>query len=140
MFAACSLLACLATAAWPAAAANPADNPKYYQRDPHEVVVTDIAAWSNPTKEVFRKHHLKLTKVQLMWNRKFPVFHVADFGADPGSGAADSFFAPLLSDLLKANGGAALKIVEDSTHDGFVVAYDPKTRAIFREMVQDEKP
>lgn len=119
---------------------NLADNPDFYKKDPNETVITDIAGWSHPAKAVFEKYHLTLTKVELLWNRKFPVFHVSDFGADPGAGPAASFFTSLEMDLLKANGGNAFKIVEDNAHDGFVVAYDRQQRRIAREMVQEESP
>ena len=89
---------------------------------------------------MFEANHLKLTKVELMWDKKFPVFHVKSFGADPGAGPAHSFFAPLEADLVKANGGNAFKMVEDEGNDGFVVYYDRKKREIHEELVQQEAP
>ena len=129
-------------AALPAVAqtvARGVDNPKYYTRDPNETVITDIGSWSHPTKDVFEKNHLALTKVELMWNKTFPVFHVKSFGADPGAGPAHAFFVPLEADLIKANGGNAFKMVEDEGADGFVVYYDRTKRAIHEQMVQGEQ-
>ena len=128
------LAACLVAAA----PVNLADNPNFYVKDPREIVITDIATWSHPTKQVFEKHHLKLTKVELMWNRTFPVFHVATFDADPGAEPADTSLSALVLDLLEANGKNAFKLVEDDAHDGFVVAFDRKTHRVYREMVQGE--
>ena len=136
----CTALAAALAGSASAAAPNPADDPRFYRRDPHETVISSISAWAHPTKQVFAKHHLKLVKVELMLNGKFPVFHVADFGADPAAGPTGAFFSPILFDLLRANGYNALKIVEDSAHDGFVVAYDRKTRSLFEQLVQGEKP
>ena len=120
-------------------ATSAVDNPKYYTRDPNETVITDIGSWSHPTKDVFEKSHLALTKVELMWDKKFPVFHVKSFGADPSAGPAHAFFVPLEVDLIKANGGNAFKMVEDEGGDGFVVYYDRKTRAIHEALVQGEQ-
>ncbi len=117
-----------------------ADKPEFYKRDPQATVITDIATWSHPTKDVFNKYHLRLTKVELMWNKTFPVFHVTDFGADPGAGPSSPYFTSLEMDLLKANGYNAFKIVEDNVHDGFVVAFDRRKRFLDRELVQGEDP
>ena len=119
------------------AAKGSVDDPRYYERDPDETVITDIKAWSHPVKAVFARHRLQLTKVELMWGKTFPVFHVKDFGADP-AGLTDAFFAPLELDLAEANGGWAYKVVEDSYNDGFVVTYDARTRTIHEQLVQHE--
>ncbi len=134
------VLAALSAAAAPTSTTRAVDDPRYYTRDPDETVITDLASWSHPTKAVFEAHHLVLTKVELMWNKKFPVFHVRSFGADPNAGPAHPFFASLEMDLVHANGGNAFKMVEDEGHDGFVVSYDRKKREISEELVQQESP
>ncbi len=113
---------------------------KYFTRDPNEVVITDIAGWSHPAKTVLQKHKLTLTKVELEWDKKFPVFHVATFGADPTSHAADPSFLPLLQELLTANAKWPYKLVSDDEHDGFLVLWDAKKKAIRKEVLQDEDP
>src|SRR5579859_2631402 len=85
----------LAGGAAPAAHDGDLD-PKYFTHDKDETVITDIAGWTHPVKAVFQKYKLTLTKVELEWDKKFPVFHVASFGADPTSHAADPSFLPLL--------------------------------------------
>ncbi len=135
-----SLVLLTAMAGATPAVSGPVDNPDYYKRDPDETVITDIKAWSHPVKAVFARYKLQLTKVELMWGKTFAVFHVKDFGADPGSDLTDSFFAPLELDLAEANGGWPYKMVEDSYNDGFVVAYDPKTHTIHEQLVQHEAP
>ncbi|MBE7213176.1 MAG: hypothetical protein INR65_19355 [Gluconacetobacter diazotrophicus] len=122
----------------PAPAANLADDPRYHRKDPNETVITDIAAWSHPTKAVFARHHLELGKVELMWDRTFPVFHVATLGADPATGPGGRSLTALELELLRANGFHAYKLVEDDHHDGVVIAYDQRTRTVDREVVQDE--
>ncbi len=111
---------------------------RYTTKDPNEVVVTDIESWHHPVKKVFRDHNLKLTKVELMWNKEFPVFHVATLEGDPVEGASDAYFHPILEDILEANGRWSYKIVSDDYRDGFLVLYDAKTHTMLRQPVEDE--
>ncbi|WP_448955263.1 hypothetical protein [Labrys neptuniae] len=84
-------------------------------------VITDIAGWHHPTKSVFAKHHLELTRVVITQNGKFPIFHVKFFPASPLLAINDPFFRPLEIDALLANGKWPLRIVSDN---GFRCAID----------------
>ena len=84
-------------------------------------IITDIAAWHHPAKQVLKKYKLDLVEVDLRDHRRYPVFHVVSWPYDPTSSATGDFFTPLLYDLLQANGGWPYKIVADDEKTGFEV-------------------
>jgi len=76
-----------------------------------EVVITDIANWKHPTKNVFEKHGIKLTKVVLQQNGVYPVFYAAMPG-DPMLVRNDKDNIAFLLELGKANGWWDFTLVE----------------------------
>ena len=100
---------------------------RFSKTDHSATEITNIAAWKHPAKTGFTRYGLHQTKVELMWSRKFPVFHIAQWtGGDPTNYAAHTspdaaFFTPLPADLLTANARWPYRIIADDTRTGFVV-------------------
>lgn len=61
-------------------------------------VITDIAKWNHPTKEVFEKYGYNLTKIEFTQNNTYPIFYV--------NSDLDYVFSnePFLEELAKNNG------------------------------------
>ena len=45
-------------------------------------VITDMAEWKHPVKDVFIKYKVKISKVELYNNNTYPIFYVS-FPYDP---------------------------------------------------------
>ena len=86
----------------------------------------DLSSWHHPTRLVFEKKGLSLTRVQLCNNGKLPVFF-AEVPYDP-MGASGSFFNPLYAELRDANGGWPFAIV--ATSDNTIIFAGGKGRNI----------
>jgi len=65
-------------------------------------VITDIAAWKHPVKEVLIKNKVKITKLKLLDNKKYPVFYVK-LPYDPQSSETNAYFYQLYAEILEAN-------------------------------------
>ncbi|NLR74893.1 MULTISPECIES: hypothetical protein [Leeia] len=68
-----------------------------------------LQGWKHPVKGVFEHNRVKLYRVQLCNERKYPVFYV-DVPYDP-QGQTGDYFWPLYESLRKANGGWPLSLV-----------------------------
>ncbi|MDH5218645.1 MAG: hypothetical protein OEX19_13170 [Gammaproteobacteria bacterium] len=69
---------------------------------PAEEIITDIVAWKHPVKEVLKTNKIKITKVKLLHNKKYPVFYV-ELPYDPQSSETTSYFYQLYAEILEAN-------------------------------------
>lgn len=104
--------------------------------DPNPAVIADLVGWTHPAKAVLKKHRLTVTKVELLRDRKYPVFHVASWPYDPRSSQASSYFNPLLYDLAMANGKWAYRIEDDAERIGYAVSWDEKTKTLDTRLVE----
>ena len=71
-------------------------------KSPEGEVITDIAAWKHPVKEILINNKVKLTKILLLDNKKYPVFYVK-LPYDPQSSETNSYFYQLYAEILEAN-------------------------------------
>jgi len=70
---------------------------------PAEEIITDIVAWEHPVKEVLKTNKIKITKVKLLHNKKYPVFYV-NLTYDPQSTETSAYYYQLYAEILEANG------------------------------------
>ena len=100
------------------------------------VVIDDIANWRHPTKDVLSKWKIKLTKVELLNHRVYPVFYLDDFPFDPimGWGNAKEM-SRLEAELFSANGkhDYALELKHDNLRVN--VTYNRATRTLEEEII-----
>jgi hypothetical protein len=100
------------------------------------VVIDDIANWRRPTKDVLSKWKIKLTKVELLNHRVYPVFYLDDFPFDPimGWGNAKDL-SRLEAELFSANGkhDYALELKRDNLRVN--VTYNRATRTLEEEII-----
>lgn len=68
-------------------------------------VITDIAKWNHPTKEVFKKYGFRVTKIEFTHNNTYPIFYVKD---NPYCDMGDDIF---LEELANKNGYWDFKII-----------------------------
>jgi hypothetical protein len=100
------------------------------------VVIDDVASWSHPTKDVFVRWKIKLTKVELLNHRLYPVFHVEGFPFDPMMGWENARdMARLESELFVANGRHDYALEDEGDHIGVIVSYDPAKRTLTEAIV-----
>ncbi len=100
------------------------------------VVIDDVAGWRHPTKDVFAKWKIKLTKVELRNHRLYPVFYLTGFPFNPMMGWENARqMARLEAELLVANGKHDYAMEDESDHIGVIVTYDPAKRALTEAIV-----
>ncbi|CAN3989787.1 hypothetical protein [Methylocystis bryophila] len=100
------------------------------------VTVDDIANWRHPTKDVFSKWKIKLTKVDLLNHRVYPVFYVDGLPFDPMMGYENAKqMSRLEAELFAANGkhDYALELKQDNIRVN--VTYNPATRTLEEEII-----
>jgi len=83
-------------------------------QDNDVVVISDLRSWHHPAKAVFTKYSVRLKKVELLHDRKCPVFY-ADFPWDPQTSPKSNAhrLSKFESDLLLANGKNDCAIQDD---------------------------
>lgn len=96
-------------------------------------VISDIAHWRHPVKDVFAKYRLTLQLVTL--EGRHATFRVA-FPFDPQTQPNAAMVDALCADLLRANGGWGYSL--ESLQDG--VAFDVSWNRRTRTMQLDSRP
>ncbi len=100
------------------------------------VVIDDIGNWRHPTKDVFSKWKIKLTKVDLLNHRVYPVFYVDGLPFDPMMGRQNAKdMGRLEAELFAANGkhDYALELKQDNIRVN--VSYNRATRTLEEEII-----
>ena len=87
--------------------------------------ITDIAAWKHPTKAVFSKYGVTLTKVTLI--DKHPIFS-AQFPFDPQTSPNARRLERMCIELLHANGNWPYTLVVPEDSVAFEVKWNSRTR------------
>ena len=100
----------------------------------HSVVITDIQFWQHPTKDVFTKNSVVVSKVELKNDKKYAIFHVK-FPYDPQSSVNDSYFNRLYLDVLRANGWNSYSIQDDEDKITIKVTWDNVNKNITTDFV-----
>jgi hypothetical protein len=100
----------------------------------YSTVITDVSSWRHPVKDVFRKHKVLLRKVELLRNKKYPVFYV-DLPYDPQTSASRSFYHQLYLELLEANGPWDYALQSDHDHIRIEIRWDKENEVISEDIV-----
>ncbi|WP_019908817.1 hypothetical protein [Paenibacillus sp. HW567] len=102
---------------------------KINNTDP-KVIITDLAKWKHPVKEVFKKNHVTLVRVELTNNKTYPTFIVKSL---EGISADSSDF---LYSLSEKNGYWDFRITDGTR---FINVYCDKTKKIITKAESNEK-
>jgi hypothetical protein len=94
--------------------------PSVTAQDRDVVVITDVVSWEHPVKKVFARYSVVLKKVELLRNKKYPVFYV-DLPWDPQTSPNASQLNRLATELFLANGKNDYAIQSDG--DGIRIEY-----------------
>lgn len=94
-----------------------------------QVIITDISSWNHPVKSVLEKNKVILNKVELLNNKKLPVFFV-EFPYDPNSSETKSYFNKLFIDVLNANGTWDYKFNDETWRVVISIHWDTKSKTI----------
>lgn len=101
-------------------------------------VITNIAEWHHPVKDVFKKHKVKLYKVELN-NKTYPIFYVK-FPYDPSLGHNNSYFTPLYYETAKANGFWDYSFIDYEDNCRINIKWDKKTKTLTQDHVELAAP
>ncbi len=101
------------------------------------VVITDIPNWHHPVKDVFQRHNVTVSKVELLHNKTYPIFHVT-CTYDPQSSENSKFYDDLLNDVLNANGKWAFELHCDGENDGFSVKWNKTSQTMDEELIETQ--
>lgn len=89
--------------------------------------ITDIATWKHPTKAVFSKYGVTLTKVTLI--DKYPIFS-AQFPFDPQTSPNARRLERMCVELLRANGNWSYTLEAPEDGVAFEVKWNSRARTI----------
>jgi len=102
-------------------------------------IITDMAEWKHPVKDVFIKYKVKISKVELYNNNTYPIFYVS-FPYDPWLGHNDSYFKPLYYETLKANGFWDYSFIDHDSNLRINIGWDKKTKTLTEGQVDLKSP
>jgi hypothetical protein len=125
-------LACLLAAG----TAGAADLPKIKETELFTKTVSGckdvkMEGWNHPTKQVLIERGVKLEKVSLCNNKKFPIFY-AGVPYDPNFAHNNNYFFPLYSAMLKANGQSQFAIV--ATSDNTIILVTGNSNSVHESL------
>ncbi len=101
-------------------------------------VITNIEEWHHPVKDVFKKHRVKLYKVELSNQNTYPKFYVK-FPYDPSLGHNNSYFTPLYYETLKANGFWNYAFIDLDSNSRINIKWDKRTKTLSENQVNVDK-
>ena len=101
---------------------------------PDTVVITDIAAWKHPIKEVLAKNKVQLSKVELAKNRQYPILYVT-FPYDPQSSQTTDYFNQLYTEILAANGWWSYALHDEQDQIQIEINWDKSKRLMSTDIV-----
>jgi hypothetical protein len=91
-------------------------------------VISNIAEWHHPVKDIFHKQKVILDKVELH-NKTYPIFYVR-FPYDPRLAHNDNYFKPLYYETLKANGFWDYSFIDRSLQCKVNITWDKKSKTL----------
>lgn len=90
-----------------------------------------MEGWNHPTKQVLIERGVKLEKVSLCNNKKFPIFY-AKVPCDPNLAHNNNYLFPLYRAMLKANGEWPFAIV--ATSDNTIILITGNSNSIHESL------
>ncbi|MDP4147297.1 MAG: hypothetical protein Q8936_22965 [Bacillota bacterium] len=102
-----------------------------------KVVITNIDAWSHPTKDVFKSFNVVVSKVELTNNKTYPIFYVTL------SNNVDSkhkvFYENLFKSIAVANGFWDYRLVDEKESIDLQIQCDKKTKTVSSVTYNNDK-
>lgn len=94
------------------------------------VVISDIASWKHPVKDVLVKENIKIIKVELFRNKTYPIFYLEIAPVYEFNAQFAKYFNSLLHEIAKANGYWDFRVVDVKKGLKFEVECDKKNKLI----------
>lgn len=94
------------------------------------VVISDIASWKHPVKDVLVKKNIKILKVELLRNKTYPIFYLEIAPVYEFNSQFAKYFDILLNEIAKANGYWDFRVVDVKKGLKFEVECDKKNKLI----------
>lgn len=93
-------------------------------------VISDIAGWKHPVKDVLTKENIKILKVELLRNKTYPIFYLEIAPVYEFNSQFAKYFNNLLNEVARANGYWDFKVVDERKGLKFEVECDTKSKLI----------
>lgn len=107
---------------------NLINNHEKKENDNKEIIV-DIRNWNHPTKEVFKYWGFKVTKIELLKDKTYPIFYVEH------DKVHDIYFTELIKEIAEKNSYWDYKIIDDK---GFIEVYCNKNERKILKIITDK--
>lgn len=94
------------------------------------VVISDIANWKHPVKDVLMRENIKILKVELLRNKTYPIFYLEIPPVYEFNSRFAKYFNSLLHEIAEANGHWDFKVVDEKKGLKFEVECDKRNKLI----------
>jgi hypothetical protein len=94
------------------------------------VVISDIASWEHPVKDILVGKNIKVLKVELLRNKTYPIFYLEIAPIYEFNSQFAEYFDILLHEIAKANGYWDFRVVDVKKGLKFEVECDKKNKLI----------
>jgi hypothetical protein len=98
------------------------------------IIITDIQSWHHPTKDIFKKNAVEVSKIELRSNKRYAIFYVK-FPYDPQSSATKKYFNKLYLNILRANGWRDFSLQDNDDQITIKVRWDKHKKEAKIEIV-----
>lgn len=95
-------------------------------------VITDIANWNHPVKDVLNKYNIRIMKIELLNNKQYPIFNVEFDPVYRLDTQGAKYFDTLLKSIASANGYWNFKVVDDKNKFVFDVECNKEKRMLLK--------
>jgi hypothetical protein len=96
----------------------------------HKVLISDISSWNHPVKDVFNNYNIKICKIELLNNKKFPVFYIEFDPVYKLESQNAKYFDVLLKKVASANGYWNFKVIDEKNKIVFNVECDKGKKSV----------
>lgn len=94
------------------------------------VVISDIASWKHPVKDVLLKENIKILLVELLRNKTYPIFYLEFAPVYEFNSQFAKYYNSILHEIAKANGYWDFRVIDGKKGLKFEVECDKKIKLI----------